>query len=70
MTIIYDHREDASGVPIELENLGVDLQRVTLEVGDYLIQGPTVKVICERKEASDFLASFLGSERLNNQLFE
>jgi len=69
MTIIYDHREDASGVPKELERLGIETQRVTLKIGDYIIQGANSQILIERKEVSDFISSFVGSNRLNNQLF-
>jgi len=69
MMIVCDNREERSGIPKELVKLGQTIEYRQLEVGDYMIEGPTTRLVLERKEAGDFITSSL-SEHLNNQLFQ
>jgi ERCC4-type nuclease len=64
--ILADHGEEASGVPNLLERSGVDVERVRLAGGDYLV-GKGVAV--ERKATAD-LARSIASGRLWRQLVE
>jgi len=62
--IIYDHREEPSGVPDELKKLGSSLRRVNnLEVCDYIIN----RFGIERKTDEDYVSSLFDG-RLNKQL--
>lgn len=62
--IIADHREEASGVISELEELGVDLQICQLKVGDFILSD---RVGVERKSVDDFLQSIV-DKRLMSQV--
>jgi ERCC4-type nuclease len=65
MTIFVDSAETRSGIPDYLKKMGVPVQVVDLEVGDYLVGG----ICVERKTASDYVASLIDG-RLHNQLFQ
>jgi hypothetical protein len=52
--VLYDHREDASGLPALLDEAGVPLRAAQLPVGDYVI---SERVCVERKAGSDLAAS-------------
>lgn len=67
--IIYDHREDRSDVPQALRDLGIELKREVLEVGDYIITGKNANLVIERKAVNDYINSMRGIH-LNNQLYE
>jgi len=54
--IVVDRREERSGVPALLRELGVSVRYEVLEVGDYLLPGD---VLVERKSARDFISSLL-----------
>ncbi|ESQ26267.1 MAG: hypothetical protein OSP8Acid_05480 [uncultured Acidilobus sp. OSP8] len=54
--VYADVREEASGLPSLLEQLGVLVVRKQLSEGDYVIPEDTV---IERKSASDFISSLL-----------
>jgi len=64
--ILVDHREKNSGIPDELQRLGVPIKLLQLEVGDYIVTGEE-NICVERKDSKDYLQSLL-SGRLNNQL--
>lgn len=52
--IVCDERERASGVPQELQNLGVSVEFGQLKLGDYLVSPDTA---VERKSVRDFVSS-------------
>ncbi len=54
MRIVVDHREDASGIPMQLKKMGLRVEHRILEEGDYIVS-PDCAV--ERKEVQDFLTS-------------
>ena len=60
--VVVDKREEKSGVPEHLLELGVSVRLEFLEVGDYLLPGD---VLVERKTARDFLSSLI-----DGRLFE
>lgn len=61
--IYVDSREMVSGIPAELQALGVEIETGNLETGDYVISGSCV---IERKTAADFISSLLDG-RFTNQ---
>src|SRR3954470_4905066 len=62
--LLFDHGERRSGVPAELERLGVDLQAARLPAGDYVVSD---RLVVERKGATDLAAS-IKDRRLFEQL--
>src|SRR3954447_12463851 len=62
--LLCDHGERRSGVPAELERLGVDLQAARLPAGDYVVSD---RLVVERKGATDLAAS-IKDRRLFEQL--
>ncbi|KAF6017698.1 ERCC4 [Bugula neritina] len=61
--VIVDMREFRSDLPFLIHKLGVGLEPVTLEVGDYIL---TQDICVERKSVSDLIGS-LNNGRLYNQ---
>lgn len=61
--VIVDMREFRSDLPSLLHKRGIDIEPVTLEVGDYIL---TPEICVERKSISDLIGS-LNSGRLYNQ---
>lgn len=61
--IIVDMREFRSELPSLIHRRGIDIEPVTLEVGDYIL---TPDICVERKSVSDLIGS-LNSGRLYNQ---
>ncbi|XP_023330558.1 DNA repair endonuclease XPF isoform X2 [Eurytemora carolleeae] len=61
--VIVDMREFRSELPSLLHKRGIDIDPVTLEVGDYIL---TPEICVERKSISDLIGS-LGCGRLYNQ---
>merc|ERR1712142_343680 len=61
--VIVDMREFRSELPSLLHKRGIDIEPVTLEVGDYIL---TPEICVERKSISDLIHS-LGCGRLYNQ---
>ena len=61
--VIVDMREFRSELPSILHKRGIDIEPVTLEVGDYIL---TPEICIERKSISDLIGS-LQSGRLYNQ---
>merc|ERR1712142_522016 len=61
--VIVDMREFRSELPSLLHKRGIDIEPVTLEVGDYIL---TPEICVERKSISDLIGS-LNSGRLYNQ---
>ncbi|PIK43490.1 putative DNA repair endonuclease XPF isoform X3 [Apostichopus japonicus] len=61
--VIVDMREFRSELPSLIHKRGIDIEPVTLEVGDYII---TPEICVERKSISDLIGS-LGNGRLYNQ---
>ena len=61
--VIVDMREFRSALPSLLHKRGIDIEPVTLEVGDYII---TPDICLERKSLSDLIGS-LGNGRLYSQ---
>merc|ERR1711874_48800 len=61
--VIVDMREFRSLLPSLLHKRGIDIEPVTLEVGDYIL---TPEICVERKSISDLIGS-LNSGRLYNQ---
>jgi DNA excision repair protein ERCC-4 len=53
LLVVADERERASGVPHELESLGIRVEYRVLDVGDYL----TGEYAVERKSVRDFIGS-------------
>jgi DNA excision repair protein ERCC-4 len=62
--LLCDHGERRSGVPAELERLGVDVQAARLPAGDYVVSD---RLVVERKGATDLAAS-IKDRRLFEQL--
>src|SRR4051794_31491607 len=62
--LLFDHGERRSGVPAELERLGVDVHGTRLPVGDYVISD---RLVVERKGPADLAAS-VKDRRLFEQL--
>lgn len=62
-TIIVDMREFRSELPSLIHRRGIDIEPVTLEVGDYIL---TPDVCVERKSISDLIGS-LNNGRLYSQ---
>src|SRR4051812_13450069 len=62
--LLCDHGERRSGVPAELERLGVDVQAARLPAGDYVVSD---RLIVERKGPTDLAAS-IKDRRLFEQL--
>ncbi len=52
--VLYDHREERSGIPQALRAAGIAATAARLHVGDYVI---SARVIVERKTGSDLAAS-------------
>jgi ERCC4-type nuclease len=52
--VLYDHREEASGLPELLAFEGLELEAAALELGDYIV---SERIGIERKAAADFVAS-------------
>src|SRR3954466_8581833 len=62
--LLFDHGERRSGVPAELERLGVDVQAARLPAGDYVVSD---RLVVERKGPTDLAAS-IKDRRLFEQL--
>jgi DNA excision repair protein ERCC-4 len=62
--LLFDHGERRSGVPAELERLGVDARGARLPVGDYVLSD---RLVIERKGSADLAAS-IKDRRLFEQL--
>src|SRR3954449_7879368 len=62
--LLFDHGERRSGVPAELERLGLDLQGARLPAGDYVLSD---RLVVERKGPTDLAAS-IKDRRLFEQL--
>jgi DNA excision repair protein ERCC-4 len=62
--LLFDHGERRSGVPAELERLGVEVQAARLPVGDYVVSD---RMVVERKGPTDLAAS-IKDRRLFEQL--
>jgi ERCC4-type nuclease len=52
--VLFDHRETISGVPQELERLGIPVRAGQLAVGDYVLSD---RLVVERKTGADLAAS-------------
>jgi DNA excision repair protein ERCC-4 len=52
--LLYDHREDPSGIPELLQREGLELEKAQLPIGDYVV---SERLIIERKSGQDFVAS-------------
>lgn len=61
--VIVDMREFRSELPSLIHKRGIDIEPITLEVGDYII---TPEICVERKSVSDLIGS-LSNGRLYNQ---
>jgi ERCC4-type nuclease len=64
LTILVDHRESRSPVPVELARLGLSLEFLELKVGDYVVGG---RYGAERKTVRDLHRS-IANRRLWRQL--
>jgi len=62
--LLFDHGERRSGVPAELERLGVDVRGARLPAGDYVLSD---RLVVERKGPADLAAS-IKDRRLFEQL--
>jgi ERCC4-type nuclease len=62
--LLFDHGERRSGVPTELDRLGVDAHGTRLPAGDYVVSD---RLVVERKGATDLAAS-IKDRRLFEQL--
>jgi len=62
--LLFDHGERRSGVPAELERLGVDVHGARLPAGDYVLSD---RLVVERKGPADLAAS-IKDRRLFEQL--
>src|SRR3954469_14230222 len=62
--LLFDHGERRSGVPAELERLGIDVHGTRLPAGDYVVSD---RVVVERKGPTDLAAS-IKDRRLFEQL--
>src|SRR3954454_20876696 len=62
--LLCDHGERRSGVPAELERLGVEVQAARLPAGDYVVSD---RMVVERKGPTDLAAS-IKDRRLFEQL--
>ncbi|XP_072024102.1 DNA repair endonuclease XPF-like [Amphiura filiformis] len=62
--VIVDMREFRSELPSLIHRRGIDIEPITLEVGDYIL---TPNICVERKSISDLIGS-LNSGRLYNQM--
>jgi ERCC4-type nuclease len=62
--LLFDHGERRSGVPTELDRLGVDTHCTRLPAGDYVVSD---RLVVERKGATDLAAS-IKDRRLFEQL--
>src|SRR3954447_22686598 len=62
--LLFDHGERRSGVPAQLERLGIDVQGARLPAGDYVVSD---RLVVERKGATD-LAAPIKDRRLFEQL--
>jgi DNA excision repair protein ERCC-4 len=62
--MLFDHGERRSGVPAELERLGVHVQAARLPAGDYVVSD---RLVVERKGPTDLAAS-IKDRRLFEQL--
>lgn len=64
--IHVDHREVTGGLPVLLEDLGVQIEVQQLEMGDYVLSS---RAVVERKSAADFASSII-DRRLFTQVEE
>jgi DNA excision repair protein ERCC-4 len=62
--LLFDHGERRSGVPAELNRLGVDVQAARLPAGDYVVSD---RLVVERKGPTDLAAS-IKDRRLFEQI--
>jgi DNA excision repair protein ERCC-4 len=62
--LLFDHGERRSGIPVELERLGIDVHGVRLPAGDYVL---SERLVVERKGPTDLAAS-IKDRRLFEQL--
>lgn len=56
-------------IPRLLQKYGVPIEKKLLDVGDYVIIGPSVSVCTESKTAGDYIGS-INSGIINNELFQ
>ena len=66
--IIVDNHEK-SKIPQLLKRYGVKIEVMPLEVGDYMMIGPTRSVCVESKSAADYIGS-ITSGQLNKELYQ
>jgi len=66
-TILVDSRELRSFVAKELDRLGMELQIIQMDVGDYCVSD---EVCFERKATEDFLKSWIDEKKLFGQLHD
>jgi len=64
LSLLYDHREERSGIPRMLRAAGLDARAAQLAVGDYVLSD---RVIVERKTGADLAAS-IKDRRLFEQI--
>src|SRR3954447_15824010 len=62
--LLFDHGERRSGVPAELQRLGIDARGARLPAGDYVLSD---RLVVERKGPTDLAAS-IKDRRLFEQL--
>lgn len=67
--IIVDSRETRSPIPKFLTEYGIATERRVLDVGDYLIQGPSRCACLSLKSVGDYLAS-IHSGHLSDELYQ
>jgi len=65
--IFVDTHETRSRLPVALNKMGVKTEFIPLEVGDYVVTGPSMDVCAELKSVSDYLLS-IQNNRLNQEL--
>jgi uncharacterized protein YjbJ (UPF0337 family) len=64
LSLLYDHREERSGIPRMLRAAGLDARAAQLPVGDYVLSD---RVVVERKSGADLAAS-IKDRRLFEQI--
>lgn len=65
--IVVDSRETRSGVPAELQKLGVEIDIRELEVGDYVVSD---RMAMERKTPEDLLQDWIGAKEFFGKLID
>ena len=67
--MFIDTRETRGQIPDILKKINVPITITPLDIGDYVVTGPTLSVCTESKTAEDYLGS-ISNNQLNSELYQ